>query len=72
MKVIIAGSRNINLSLAEIDNAVNISKYKVTEVVSGGQRGIDQCCEFWAIAKGLPFKIFHMEALGKPIFLYKI
>jgi predicted Rossmann fold nucleotide-binding protein DprA/Smf involved in DNA uptake len=47
MKVIIAGSRDVtNYSLVE--KAVKDSGFKITEVVSGGARGVDALGEEWA------------------------
>lgn len=47
MKVIIAGSRDVeNFELVE--KAVKDSGFKITEVVSGGARGVDKLGEKWA------------------------
>lgn len=57
MKVIIAGSRgftNPNIVVA----AVVKSKFPVTEVVSGGARGIDRFGEMFAKANNIPIKQF--------------
>lgn len=57
MKVIIAGSRgftNPNIVVA----AVVKSKFKITEVVSGGARGIDRFGEKYARDNGIPIKQF--------------
>jgi hypothetical protein len=58
MKVIIAGSRGINMGMSQIDDIVSLSGFDVGEVVSGGARGIDLCGETWATFKGLPIKRF--------------
>ena len=53
MKLAIIGSR----SLTNVD----IRKYLpegVTEIVSGGAKGVDTCAERYAKANGIPFKCF--------------
>lgn len=42
MKTIIAGSRNIDNPLPHINDAVMLSGFRITEIVSGTARGIDQ------------------------------
>ena len=60
MKTIIAGSRNItnyeNLvtSLQQVD-------FKISEVVSGGARGVDQMGELYAKENQIPVKQFKPE-----------
>jgi hypothetical protein len=48
MKVIIAGSRTIN-SYALVANTIKESGFRITEVVSGTTRGVDQLGELWAV-----------------------
>lgn len=48
MKVIIAGSRSIK-DMALVEAAIAASGYHITEVVSGGARGVDSLGEEWAI-----------------------
>lgn len=48
MKVIIAGSRDIKYSLEELEALIHQSGYDITEVISGGARGIDRLGEEWA------------------------
>ena len=57
MKVIIAGSRNINddAALAELINNVG---WDVTEVVSGNCHGVDMMGEQWADTQNIPVKQF--------------
>jgi hypothetical protein len=55
MKVIIAGSRNID-DYSLIVEAVERSGYNITEVVSGCAVGIDRLGERWAIANNIPIK----------------
>lgn len=57
MKTIIAGSRDItdmNVVLA----AINGISWHITEVVSGGARGVDKLGEAWAQHHGIPIKQF--------------
>jgi predicted Rossmann-fold nucleotide-binding protein len=58
MKTIIAGSRNIRATLYDIAKAVNASGFAITEVVSGGAKGIDRLGENWALAHNIPVKQF--------------
>lgn len=58
MKVIIAGSRSIEEDWILVDHCVRLSGYEITEVVSGGARGIDTSGEQFAIIRGIPFKRF--------------
>ena len=53
MKVIIAGSREITQPEV-IARAVAASGFTITEVVSGGARGVDQLGEAWAQAHHIP------------------
>ena len=57
MKVIIAGSRNIN-SLSEIRHAIESSEYNITEIISGGARGVDQLGELYALQEHIKMKRF--------------
>jgi hypothetical protein len=57
MKTIIAGSRqfvNANILYAGIGK----TEWTITEVVSGGARGIDSLGERWAAANNIPVKLF--------------
>lgn len=63
MKLIIAGSRSVHVSVREIDDLVNHFKIggvpgQILEVVSGTAYGIDQCGEAWADAVHIPIKRF--------------
>lgn len=55
MKTIIAGGRHMHLSTQD---CILLDSLDITEVVSGGARGIDQSGEAWAMRKGIPVKIF--------------
>lgn len=59
IKVIIAGSRDIiDYAIHYVIKAIEQSKFDITEVVSGGARGIDWCGEKWAEANDVPIKRF--------------
>lgn len=57
MKVIIAGSRGITDFFA-VANAIDYSDFKISEVVSGGAKGVDRLGEDWAKSSGTPCKVF--------------
>lgn len=57
MKTIIAGSRSI-IDSEEINKAVSMSEFEITEVVSGTARGVDKLGESWALENGIPIKQF--------------
>lgn len=57
MRVIIAGSRDI-VDPGIVDEAVRESGFEITEVVSGGARGVDRMGEAWARKHGIPVKVF--------------
>jgi hypothetical protein len=57
MKVIIAGSRTITDYLTVCD-AITKSGFQITEVVSGGCKGVDSLGEFWAREHKVPVKQF--------------
>ena len=57
MKTIIAGSRSIcDSALLEI--VIKESNFEITEVVSGGARGVDRLGELWATDHDIPVKRF--------------
>lgn len=65
MKVILAGSRGIT-DFGILDQVVAHSKYFVSEVVSGGARGVDQLGEQWAKIYNHPVRQFLPDwSLGK-------
>ncbi len=53
MKVAIIGSRNLT-----VDNFDEYVPLQVTEIVSGGARGIDLCAREYAMNRGIPLKEF--------------
>lgn len=57
MRVIIAGSRTIH-NYQYVEEAVKESNFNITEVVSGGARGVDKLGEHFARVHGLPCKQF--------------
>lgn len=58
MKVIIAGSRNLELGVFSMRDIVNASGFDITEVVSGTARGVDSSGEHWAEYHDIPVKRF--------------
>jgi hypothetical protein len=58
MKVIIAGSREIEA--INVDAAVNASGFRdeIKEVVSGGAMGVNMAGEDWAAMSQIPAKVF--------------
>lgn len=66
MKVIVAGSREIN-NADVVAAAIEASGFAMTEVVSGAARGVDRLGAAWARARGIPVKLFPAEwdRLGK-------
>lgn len=61
MKVIIAGSRDIALPFGKVALIVEASGYAITELVSGGCRGVDKSGEAWAAQNNIPTVIFSAE-----------
>lgn len=55
MKVLICGSRGIN---PDIEDVVNRAGFEVTEVITGGARGVDKAAELWAKSKGIPCTVY--------------
>lgn len=67
MKVIVAGSRDINQPGA-VGRAIQSAPYQISEIVSGNARGVDTLAENWAALKEIPTKIFpaDWDKYGKP------
>lgn len=68
MKVIVAGGRDIGHTkdlarmireLAMIFEHINNAPWPITEVVHGGQKGVDTAGYLWAVANGVPHKPFN-------------
>lgn len=57
MKTIIAGSRDI-IDFELVKQAVTESGFEITEVVSGGARGVDRLGERWGVENNVPIKQF--------------
>jgi hypothetical protein len=65
MKVIIAGGRNIT-SVGHVRRAIGSSNFTITEVISGGAKGVDKLGEDFAKAAGIDLAIFPANwAVGK-------
>jgi hypothetical protein len=60
MKVIIAGSRK-GVKYTDVLDAIRLSGYSITEVVSGGAAGADTFGEVWAGVNRKPIKTFYVE-----------
>ena len=60
MRVIIAGSRSIK-NYDEIVRAVEESDFTITEVVSGGAKGVDTLGEKFAIENNISFTVYKAE-----------
>lgn len=58
MKVIIAGSRNLNPTHSQILAAFAKTDWSVSEIVSGTARGVDRAGEMFAKSKNIPVKQF--------------
>lgn len=66
MRTIIAGSRDI-VDIKEVYKAIADSDFSITQIISGGARGIDQLGVEYAKTMKLPF-VFYMadwDKLGK-------
>lgn len=57
MKTIIAGSRGLQ-NRQRLEEAIRLSSFTISEVVSGGARGIDQLGEQWAKRTETPVRQF--------------
>lgn len=61
MKVIIAGCRDFEPTLQDIDEALYHSGFGLTELVHGGCRGVDQKAAFWAMGRNIKVKEFKAD-----------
>lgn len=57
MKVVIAGSRS-GMSYTDVKEAIRLSGFAITEVVSGGAGGVDTLGEQWAVENKIPITRF--------------
>ena len=65
MKTIIAGSRDIyDMGALQTLLFRSAIKNRITEVVSGGARGVDSLGEVWAKHNGIPIKRFPADWIG--------
>ena len=60
MKVIIAGSRKIEDQLT-VATAIIESGFSITEIVSGGAKGVDSLAEQWAVNNDVQILVFKPE-----------
>jgi len=58
MRVIIAGSRHLQMPNHEITKLVQLLPKKPTMILSGNAKGIDRCGELWADENGIPVDYF--------------
>lgn len=58
MKIIIAGGRDIDISIQILDLLIKKSDFVITEVVCGDCRGVDKTGNNWAIKHNIPVKHF--------------
>ncbi len=67
MKLVIAGNRDSQVNLDEMEKAVWASGFKPTEIVSGAASGIDRLGELWAEKNEIPIYRFpaQWETYGK-------
>jgi len=62
MKLVIAGSRFATLSAADVVKLDAIhAEHRVTEVVSGGAKGVDEAGERWAESRGIAVRVFKAD-----------
>lgn len=70
MKVIVAGPRDLLLSEEEVQEALAVSGFEVTEIVEGGATGVDSSAAWYARRRGVACRSFpadwtkHGEAAG--------
>lgn len=60
MKAIVAGSRNVT-SYDLVCRAIVESEFEITEIVSGGARGVDALGEKYAIEHGINCRVFKAQ-----------
>lgn len=57
MKVIVAGGRNFT-NYALVEEAIKISGFEISQIVSGKAKGVDTLGEVWALANNIPVEPF--------------
>lgn len=60
MKIIVAGSRTIE-DRDIVEAAIKESGFVITEIVSGGARGVDAIGESFAVDNFYPYKVFNAD-----------
>lgn len=67
MRVIVAGSRHCDNYMI-VARAIEASGFQITELVSGGCRGVDRLAERWAQIHGIPIERFKADFVkyGRP------
>jgi len=60
MKILIVGSRDFN-NYDMLCEAIKASKLKISEIVSGGGKGLDCLSEQWAKENDVPIKSFNID-----------
>ena len=58
MKLIIAGSRHLQIEDKVIQNLISELNIPVTEVICGGAKGIDKCGKEWAVKNNIKVRDF--------------
>lgn len=58
MRVIVAGPRNLKVSMEVISRAVANASFRPEEIVTGGARGIDAIAHLWASRWRLRLRVF--------------
>lgn len=59
MRLLIAGSRNLEPDLNYLDSLIKSLPFTTTCIVSGGAKGVDTQAELWAKQAGLQHVIFY-------------
>lgn len=57
MKVIVAGGREFT-NYALVEEAIKISGFEISQIVSGKAKGVDTLGEVWALANNVPVEAF--------------
>jgi hypothetical protein len=57
MKVIVAGGRDFT-NYALVEEAIKISGFEISQIVSGKAKGVDTLGEVWALANNIPVEAF--------------
>ena len=70
MKLIIAGTRNLDIGIHDIEMLIHRERWVVSEVISGHSGLVDLAGERWAARRHIPVKLFPVssadwERLGK-------